>query len=46
MKLFFKTKEVFLKIMKTLKVYCNPCQACNGKKSVKINRTQELRLIH
>ena len=46
MKLFFKTKEVFLKIIKIPRVYCNPCQACNGKKSVKINHTQELRLIH
>ena len=45
MKLFFKTKEVFLKIIKILKVYRNPCQECNGKKSVKINHTQELRLI-
>ena len=27
----FKTKEVFLKIIKIPRVYCNPCQACNGK---------------
>ena len=46
MKLFFKTKEIFPKIKKILKVSYNRCQPCNGKKSRKKNHTQLLRLIH